>query len=152
MVKRYDEGENCCGFVLIILSVIAFGFALGMNIAGYVRFGSSDECGSTLWVNIITTLIIILLPVLQFCNFNKQNSLLTTGLVCLYISYLAFISQYSYCSNSDPGICIFIQLSQEFHWVLSSLMLPFLRSFSSSLCMDPSWEDPVRLKFLRKTT
>ena len=90
--------------MLIILSIIVYAVALGLNIAGYARFHSTDECGSTLWVNIITILIIIGLPFLQLCNFNKQNSLLTTALVSAYISYLAFISQYSYCSNSNSAI------------------------------------------------
>jgi len=73
------------------------------NILGYVYHGSSDACGSTLWVNVITSIILIGLPFLQLLHFNKQNSLLTTALVSLYLSYLAFISQFSYCGNS----CIF---------------------------------------------
>ena len=36
------------------------------------------------------------MPILQLLNFNKQNSLLTTTLVGMYISYLSFICQFSY--------------------------------------------------------
>lgn len=46
----------------------------------------------------------MVLPILQLCNFNKQNSLLTTALICLFISYLSFISQYSYCNNSNAAV------------------------------------------------
>jgi hypothetical protein len=41
-----------------------------------------------------------LLPVLQFFNFNTQNSLLTTALVSLYVAYLSFVAQFSY---PDPS-------------------------------------------------
>ena len=37
-----------------------------------------------------------MLPVVQFFNFNKQNSLLTTALVGMYVSYLAFSAQFSF--------------------------------------------------------
>jgi len=71
-----------------------------MNVLGYVYFSSSDDCGNTVWVNIITSIILLAMPFLQLLNFNKQNSLLTTSLISLYISYLAFICQYSYGGSS----------------------------------------------------
>ena len=74
--------------------------AVVLNIVGYTQFASGDGCGNSLWVNVVTTIILVVLPVLQCCNFNKQNSLLTTALVSLYISYLAFISQYSFGENA----------------------------------------------------
>ena len=69
---------------------------------GYINFSSDDNgtCTSTLWVNIITSIILIGLPLFQFFNCNKQNSLLTTALVSIYIAYLSLIAQYSY-----PGEC-----------------------------------------------
>ena len=78
--------------------------ALIFNILGYVYFADGDACGNTVWVNVITSLILIGLPILQLCHFNKQNSLLTTALVSLYISYLAFVAQFSYgnsCKDFD---------------------------------------------------
>ena len=36
----------------------------------------------------------------QFFNFNKQNSLLTTALVGMYVSYLALFSQFSFGGNT----------------------------------------------------
>lgn len=74
--------------------------AVVLNILGYVYFSSSDDCGSSLWVNIANTIILILLPAVQCLNFNKQNSLLTTALVGMYVSYLSFICQFSYGGNS----------------------------------------------------
>lgn len=86
---------------MIILSVLGFILAFGLNIYGYIVF-NGDWWGSTLWVNIITTIMLVFLPGIQFLHWNPQNSLLTTSLVCVFICYLSFISQYSY-SNSDTG-------------------------------------------------
>lgn len=67
-----------------------------LNVLGYVYFSKADDCGNSLWVNIISSIILVLLPLVQMLNFNKQNSLLTTALVSLYVAYLGFICQFSY--------------------------------------------------------
>lgn len=103
LVKRYDDGETCCAGVLIFLSVVFEAVAITFNVLGYIYFGSEDVCGSTLWVNIVNSIVIVLLPCTQFFNFNKQNSLLTTSLVSVYVSYLAFFAQFSYGSNLCVG-------------------------------------------------
>ena len=100
LVARYDEGETGCAGVLIFLAVFFYVIAIGLNILGYVYFAAEDACGATLWVNIVTTGILVGLPMLQLCNFNKQNSLLTTALVSVYVAYLAFVGQFSYGGNS----------------------------------------------------
>lgn len=64
--------------------------ALAMNIYGYIKFHSC-----TVWVNIVTSILLILMPLVQLLHWNKQNSLLTTSVICLYVSYLGLISQYS---------------------------------------------------------
>lgn len=96
MVKKYDAGESQYGCYLIMLSILAFVLAIGLNILGYVYFQRTPECQSTLWVNILTSIILIILPVIQFLHLNPQNSLLTTSLVSLYVSYLLFIGQFSF--------------------------------------------------------
>lgn len=45
--------------------------------------------------------MLIILPIIQLLHFNKQNSLLTTALVSMFISYLGFIAQWSY---GDYGV------------------------------------------------
>ena len=96
MVGHYDEGETSYAGLLIFLTILIEGIAIGLNVLGYAFFSTEDVCGSSLWVNIINTILLIGLPVVQCLNFNKQNSLLTTALVSMYVSYLSFISQYSY--------------------------------------------------------
>lgn len=77
--------------------------ALACNIYGYIRF---YNC--TLWVNIVTSILLLLLPGIQFLHFNVQNSLLTTSVVCLYVSYLGLISQYSKeeCNALNTGAMV----------------------------------------------
>lgn len=89
--------------MLIFLSIIFEAGAVVMNILGYIYsisiFVTAEGCGSTLWINIITSLILIILPGIQFLNLNVQNSLLTTAMVSLYVSYLSFIAQFSYTNS-----------------------------------------------------
>ena len=101
MVKNYDKGETQYACYLIFVSAIAEAAAIAVNIWGYVVFSNKEQgCTETLWVNITTSVILALLPILQFCNFNVQNSLLTTALVSLYVAYLSFVAQFSY---PDPS-------------------------------------------------
>ena len=43
----------------------------------------------------ITSILLVLVPITQFFNFNVQNSLLTTSVICCYMSYLSFIASFS---------------------------------------------------------
>lgn len=54
-------------------------------------------------MNIVNTAVLVALPVVQFFNFNKQNSLLTTAMVGMYVSYLSFICQFSFGGDSCVG-------------------------------------------------
>lgn len=101
MVKHYDKGETQYACYLIILSIILEAAAIAVNIWGYIVFSNQEQgCTGTVWVNITTSVILLLLPLLQFFNFNTQNSLLTTALVSLYVAYLSFVAQFSY---PDPS-------------------------------------------------
>lgn len=92
-MKLYEEGQSFYGTLLIIFSALMIAGAIGLNIFGYIKF---RYC--TNWVNIITTLFLIAIPLIQLLNYNQQNSLLTSSAVCLYISYLSLIGQYSSAS------------------------------------------------------
>ena len=100
MVAKYDAGQSCYAGLLIFLTVIVEGLAITFNILGYVFFSRADACGDSLWVNIVTSIVLFGLPFTQLFNFNKQNSLLTTALVSMYCSYLAFICQFSFGGSS----------------------------------------------------
>ena len=85
--------------------MLAEGSAITLNVLGYIFTYENvndnmnpfpEECTNILWVNIVTSLILIALPVIQFFHCNSQNSLLTTALVSMYISYLSMIAQFSY--------------------------------------------------------
>jgi hypothetical protein len=100
LVARYDQGESSCAALLIFLSIIFEAIAIAFNVLGYIYFSASDVCGSSLWVNVITSVILLALPFTQLLHYNKQNSLLTTAMVSMYVSYLAFICQFSYGGKS----------------------------------------------------
>jgi hypothetical protein len=96
LVEKYDEGQTCYAGVLIFLTIVFYAIAIGLNVLGYVFFSDTDACGSSLWVNIVNSVILVALPLVQFLNFNKQNSLLTSAMVAVYVSYLALMAQFSF--------------------------------------------------------
>lgn len=63
-----------------------------INVLAYTNF-SSDSCGSTTWLSVVTSILIVVLPLVQLLGFNPQNSLLTTALVSLTISYISYTAQ-----------------------------------------------------------
>jgi hypothetical protein len=112
------------------LSVIFEGGAIAINLLGYVTFSNQDKgCTETLWVNIVNTIILVLLPSLQFFNFNAQNSLLTTALVSLYVSYLSYVAQFSYPDSSAQ--CTRISLESLIGDVLVSTFFFILTMYGS---------------------
>lgn len=104
-VKKYNEGQTCYAGYLIFWTIVFEAGALFLNVYGYIRFSSTEDgqCTSLTWVNVITSVIIVVLPLFQICQWNQQNSLLTAALVSLYISYLTFIAQFSY-----DGLCKYL--------------------------------------------
>ena len=92
LVRRYDEGSDCCGGFLIGLTVCAETAAFFLIVLALIEF-SKDVCGSTSWLSIVTLVILLVLPLVQLLNFNAQNSLLTTALVSLLISYTSYAAQ-----------------------------------------------------------
>lgn len=79
---------------MVGLSVIFFGSAISLNVLAYINFGH-DGCGSSLWLNIIVSALIILMPIVQVIQLNPQNNLLTTSLVALLVSYFSYSAQLS---------------------------------------------------------
>lgn len=63
--------------------------------AAFIQF-AYDVCGSTTWLSVITTVILVILPLVQLLGFNPQNSLLTTALVSLFIAYTSYAAQEYY--------------------------------------------------------
>ena len=90
----------------MLLSLIFFAAGIMLNVLGYVYFGKEDSCGDSLWINILNSILLVILPAIQSLNFNKQNSLLTTAMVCTYVSYLSFICQFSYGGGACTHLII----------------------------------------------
>ena len=92
LVRKYDEGNDCCAGFLIGATVCTFTAALFLIVVAFIEF-SHGICGSTSWLTVVTLIILLVLPLVQLLNFNPQNSLFTTSLVSLLISYTAFAAQ-----------------------------------------------------------
>ena len=90
LVRRYDDGSKMAAAFLIFLTVVAESSAILLNAIGYLMFSNCS-----LYINIITSVLLVVMPIVQLLGFNPQNSLLATSLVSVYISFLALIGQYS---------------------------------------------------------
>lgn len=74
--------------------MLLFAAAIAVNVVGYARFGV-DGCGSMLWLNIAVSVGFVVMVAVQLLQLNPQNNLLTTSLVSLLVSYLAYAAQLS---------------------------------------------------------
>ena len=92
LVRMYDDGSTCSGGFLIGSTICLEAGALILIIFALIQF-TYDFCGSTSWLSIVTIIILVILPLVQLLNFNPQNSLLTTALVSLFISYTSYAAQ-----------------------------------------------------------
>lgn len=110
---------------------MAESIAIGLNIYAYVAFSDRGKnCNdSTIWVSVLTSLILVGLPILQFFNFNSQNSLLTTALVSMYVSFLSFMAQYSYVG--DHNSCSLMTMNSLIADVIISTLFFILTMYGS---------------------
>lgn len=46
-----------------------------------------------MWLSVVTSIALVVLPLVQLLGFNPQNSLLTTALVSLTVSYISYTAQ-----------------------------------------------------------
>ena len=89
LVRKYDDGSDGCAGFLVGSTIVAEAAAFLLMVAALIGLGQ-DSCGSTSWLSITTLVLILLLPLIQLLNFNPQNSLFTTALVSLLLSYHSF--------------------------------------------------------------
>ena len=89
-IIKYSEGKGIYAVLLISFSVLLYGGALTINIFSYVNFNYCE-----IWTTVITSVLLVAIPCTQLLHFNVQNSLLTTSVLCLYLSYLNFMALYS---------------------------------------------------------
>lgn len=116
-VRRWENGEGCFAFLLIFFTVINYIAALGIHIWAYIKF---KDC--SLWANIVTTVLILIIPGIQLLGFNPQNSLLTSSAVTLYMVYLTFVAQLSFpsCGSLDGGAMAADLTTSLFFFILST--------------------------------
>ena len=65
LVSSYDRGQTGSAALIIMLTVLVEALAIGVNVGGYVVFGD-ETCGSSLWVNVTGSVVLALLPLLQY--------------------------------------------------------------------------------------
>lgn len=88
-VEIYDEGNSCWVIVMIIASLLLYAYA------GYIFYKdfewfAADGCGSHRTYIIISIVLVLLLTILTLTPIPEQKSIITSGAVSLYVSFLTW--------------------------------------------------------------
>lgn len=81
MAKLYDRGYNYMGWVLIFTAIILYSLIIYFNYKIFVWFPCQN------WTNWINISLIILITIMTVSGIAKNGSLITSGLLSLYITY-----------------------------------------------------------------
>jgi len=95
-IEKYDEGQGCYMYLLIISTVVLYAGTLYLTVMSYKWFGG---CGIGTFANTINLVFIILNAGLIFLGVNPSGSLLTSAAVSCYSTYLIW----SGLSNMDEA-------------------------------------------------
>ena len=104
--KKYSD-TRCYGILLIIFSIF-------FGIISFIFLILSFSAHVATWVCILGIIEILLMIGVQLLNYNKQNSLLTTSLLCLLVGYEAWSSSYLHPSSEMDTDFIYADMGITF--------------------------------------
>ena len=84
-INKYDEGQSCYMYLLIIATVLLYGGTIYWTVMSYKWFGG---CGIGTFANTTNVVFIVLNAALIFLGINPSGSLLTSAAVSCYSTYL----------------------------------------------------------------
>lgn len=73
--------------MLIGATIILYGLTITLIILNFVWF---TGCGFNVFVNVANAIIVIAVTVVQLLGYNPSGSLLTSGAMSLYMTFLIF--------------------------------------------------------------
>lgn len=97
--KKYDDGNKCYGCLLIFVSLIMYSLSGYFVYFGFERFWNPG-CGGNKAYMIITLLIYVLYVVFIILRFHPQGSIITSGAITIFGSFLVWESLVSDPSES----------------------------------------------------
>ncbi|KAL4493646.1 hypothetical protein ABPG72_004139 [Tetrahymena utriculariae] len=91
-VKYYDQGNQSMRYVLVFTSLILYGLAISLNVLTFIWF---KGCSTNTAISSVNIVILVVITFIQILGFNPHGSLIASGGIGLYISFLTFSSQFS---------------------------------------------------------
>lgn len=88
----YDDGATWMAYTLIITSVILYGLAITLIVLNFIWF---NGCGMNTFINVTNLVLCIVVTVVQVLGFNPKGSLITSGSISLYMTFLTFSAMLS---------------------------------------------------------
>lgn len=84
-------------YLLIITSLVLYGLTITLSVLTFIWF---KGCNLNTIISSINVVIIILMTIVQIMGFNPHGSLIASGGVSLYISFMTFSSQINTTNES----------------------------------------------------
>lgn len=77
---------------MIFTALVLFGATITLNVYNFIWYAGS---AFNVFMNILNIVIIVFITVVQLLGFNPEGSLITTGSLSLYMTYMIWSAQLS---------------------------------------------------------
>ena len=74
-------------YVLILTAILLYAGCITLQVFNFIWF---DGCTSNTLVNVVNSILIVLIAVVQMMGYNPNGSLITSGAQSIYMTYLIF--------------------------------------------------------------
>ena len=89
-VKIYDEGNNCFMVIMLLTTFVLYALAGYFTWMNFIWFTDGDNCGGHTMYIVISIILAVICTVCTVLPIAEHKSIITSGAVCLYISYFTW--------------------------------------------------------------
>lgn len=118
-VARYDNGQECFKYLLIFSFLALYAFDFYLNISLYSWFEGCNGNNTIVTINIVLMVLATLFVIL---GFNPNGSVMTTGAVWVYSSFLIWSGESSSCPASSSPVENTVQIVFGVVFIVVSLL------------------------------
>ena len=92
LVRGYEKGNHCYGILLVLITVVLTSGTIAFTVMEYIWF---SDCGYNIGITTYTLVFCLIFLILPLFRIREDASVLTSSLVCSYITYLSWSSMAS---------------------------------------------------------
>jgi len=128
--KKFDDGNKCYGCLLIFVTLVMY-TATGFIVFYSFKFFWVHGCFFNKVILIVVASCVVIFTVLIIAKFHPKGSLITSGAISLYGTFLAWTAFLSYPNKSEDKTCNPI-IKEKWSMMLqmaTSLLVAFICTF-----------------------